>query len=124
MYRDIYVQEKELLGKQVRLTGKIRRSIRLHSRRSMVERWNNHLSDPNTTGQRSVGAIQPCLETWLDRAQGEVTYRLTQVLSGHGCFGEYLCRIGKERITIAGEAETRRNIRWPNVRLGTLSAML
>jgi len=24
---------------------------------------------------------------------------VTQVLSGHGCFGEYLCRIGKERTT-------------------------
>ncbi|XP_025264637.1 uncharacterized protein LOC112638003 [Camponotus floridanus] len=22
---------------------------------------------------------------------------MTQVLTGHGCFGEYLCRIGKER---------------------------
>ncbi|GAB1867314.1 Reverse transcriptase [Camponotus japonicus] len=24
---------------------------------------------------------------------------MTQVLMGHGCFGEYLCRIGKERTT-------------------------
>ncbi|XP_045540819.1 uncharacterized protein LOC123722592, partial [Papilio machaon] len=27
---------------------------------------------------------------------GSLTFRLTQVLSGHGCFGRYLCRIGRE----------------------------
>ncbi|XP_020297221.1 uncharacterized protein LOC109861819, partial [Pseudomyrmex gracilis] len=32
---------------------------------------------------------------WLDRRHGKVTYRLTQMLSGHGCFEEYLHRIGK-----------------------------
>lgn len=28
-----------------------------------------------------------------------MTFWLTQVLTGHGCFGVYLCRIGRERIT-------------------------
>jgi hypothetical protein len=28
-----------------------------------------------------------------------VSFRVTQVLSGHGCFGEYLPKIGKERTT-------------------------
>lgn len=28
-----------------------------------------------------------------------LTYRVTQVFTGHGCFGDYLCRIEKERTT-------------------------
>ena len=55
--------------------------------------------DPRLPGQRTVEAIRPCLEDWLDRAKGGMSYHMTQVLTGHGCFGEYLGRIGKERTT-------------------------
>lgn len=30
---------------------------------------------------------------------------MTQVLTGHGCFGEYLCRIKKERTTACHHCE-------------------
>ncbi|XP_072933004.1 uncharacterized protein [Epargyreus clarus] len=40
-------------------------------------------------------AILPNFRAWLKRKK-RVTYRLTQVLTGHGCFGEYLHRIGRE----------------------------
>ncbi|XP_018301087.1 uncharacterized protein, partial [Mycetomoellerius zeteki] len=46
-------------------------------------------------GAWTVGAVRPCLEEWAGRRWGELTYQLTQVLTG--CFGEYLHRIGKER---------------------------
>jgi hypothetical protein len=32
----------------------------------------------------------------MERREGSVTFRLTQILTGHGCFGEYLNRIGRE----------------------------
>ncbi|XP_072743437.1 uncharacterized protein [Anoplolepis gracilipes] len=51
---------------------------------------------PPPSGARTVLAVLPCLEQWLDRAWGSNTFRMTQVFSGHGCFGEYLRRIGKE----------------------------
>jgi len=35
------------------------------------------------------------LTTWLRRQHGEVSFHLSQVLTGHGCFGEYLHRFGK-----------------------------
>lgn len=41
---------------------------------------------------------RPALSIGVGR-QGEVTYWLTQVLTGHGCFGQYLCRIGRECTT-------------------------
>ena len=33
------------------------------------------------------------LRAWLSRKHGEVTYSMTQILSGHGCFGYYLHRM-------------------------------
>ena len=44
-------------------------------------------------------AILPCLEEWVGRGWGGLSFHATQVLTGHGCFGEYLCRIGKEPTT-------------------------
>jgi len=101
MWKDVYEREGELRRENNvhALSPKVRKAIRLHARRSMMERWDAHLSDPQTAGPRTVGAIRPCLTEWVDRAQGEVTYRMTQVLTGHGCFGEYLCRIKQERTT-------------------------
>ena len=47
-------------------------------------RCHNHRGDPAV------------LEEWLERRHGSLTFRTTQVLTGHGCFGRYLCRIGRE----------------------------
>lgn len=46
--------------------------------------------------QRAVGAIQLMLLEWMDRPHGSVLYKMTQVLTGHGCFGENLARIEKK----------------------------
>ncbi|XP_018377264.1 PREDICTED: uncharacterized protein LOC108770268 [Trachymyrmex cornetzi] len=35
------------------------------------------------------------LETWTGRAHGALTYRMTQIMTGHGVFGAYLYRIGR-----------------------------
>lgn len=57
--------------------------------------WRERLNEPKNTRQRAVGAILPVFEAW-QRRKRRLTYRLTQILTGHGCFGEYLNRIGRE----------------------------
>ena len=47
-------------------------------------------------GLRVLEAVLPNWDVWLDGARPPLTYRVTQVLTGHGCFGEYLHRIWKE----------------------------
>ncbi|XP_018343252.1 PREDICTED: uncharacterized protein LOC108749200 [Trachymyrmex septentrionalis] len=42
-----------------------------------------------------VRAISPHLNEWIESDHGALSYRIMQVLSGYGCFGE-LCRIGKK----------------------------
>ncbi|XP_025152748.1 uncharacterized protein LOC105184948 [Harpegnathos saltator] len=44
----------------------------------------------------AVRVIRGYRTEWMDTGFGTLTFRMTQVLTGHGCFGEYLCRIGKE----------------------------
>lgn len=69
------------------------RKDRLHKR--AVREWKSRLAEPSA-GARTVEAVRPILKRWLGRQHGVLTFRVTQVLSGHGCFGRYLCRIGRE----------------------------
>ncbi|XP_076386337.1 uncharacterized protein LOC143264206 [Megachile rotundata] len=69
---------------------------RLQARRDAIWQWRLELLRTGAVGKRAVGAILPLLEKWMDRGHGALTFRTTQVLSGHGCFAEYLCRMGRE----------------------------
>ncbi|XP_013170343.1 PREDICTED: uncharacterized protein LOC106119755 [Papilio xuthus] len=64
-------------------------------KRTTVELWASGLARPEY-GVRTIEAIRPRLPDWLGRSHGSLTFRLKQVLSGHGCFGRYLWRIGRE----------------------------
>nr|XP_034826642.1 uncharacterized protein LOC117984101 [Maniola hyperantus] len=70
--------------------------LRRQAHRQALVNWRKRLDEERNARQRIVGAILPNFEAWLGRKHGSVTFRLTQVLTGHGCFGEYLCRIGRE----------------------------
>jgi len=56
--------------------------------------WRARIAKASTGGwtKRLVGDI----EAWCNRKHGELDFHLTQVLSGHGCFGVYLQKIRKE----------------------------
>lgn len=50
----------------------------------------------NRSSARTTKQFLPDLRRWLERPKGvETTFHLTQLLTGHGCFGTYLERIGK-----------------------------
>lgn len=49
-----------------------------------------------TSGQKTAQAIQTCFAEWASRKQRGLTLHLVQGFTGHSCFGEYPCRIGKE----------------------------
>ena len=43
---------------------------------------------------RAIAAVLAHWDQWLDRGVGTLTYRVTQTITEHRCFGEYLHRIG------------------------------
>ena len=80
------------------LEAPVRTAVQRQCRQLAAEEWQRRLLLA-APGDRAVDAIRPILPRWLGRSWGGLTYRLTQVLTGHGSFGRYLCRIGKERTT-------------------------
>ncbi|XP_025994381.1 uncharacterized protein LOC113004638 [Solenopsis invicta] len=85
-------------------------SWRERARRRAIEVWRDHLlKNPPTVGTRVLEAVLPHLEEWVDRPWSGLSYRMTQVLTGHGCFGEYLCRIGKEPTTHCHHCDAKRD---------------
>jgi hypothetical protein len=72
-----------------------REAIRREARAAVVQHWTEDLATA-AFGRETLDAIGPVLQDWLDRSHGFLSFRLVQVLSGHGCFGKYLHRIGRE----------------------------
>lgn len=67
--------------------------IREQERDRTLEDWSGYLVSPGLAGIRTIAAIRPQLKEWVNRRSGGLTFRLTQMLTGHGCFGSYLARI-------------------------------
>ncbi|XP_072750509.1 uncharacterized protein [Anoplolepis gracilipes] len=97
-YRRLYDRKSAARrGGVAKISARILCTWKLQEKKSLEQRWIASLHErPPTSGERTVSAVLPCLEEWLDRAWGNSTFRMTQVLFGHGCFGKYLHRIGRE----------------------------
>ncbi|CAH2233688.1 jg4728, partial [Pararge aegeria aegeria] len=76
LQRDLRCKEKS--RGYCRLTGFLGREV-------LVQRWREDLESP-VAGIWTVEGIRPHLERWLKRRHGALSYRLVQVLTGHGCF--------------------------------------
>lgn len=62
----------------------------------MYDKWKEWTREHTLNGQRIREAIRPSMVRWVDRRWGHLSYRLTQVMTGHGCFGQFLHKIGRE----------------------------
>ncbi|XP_018373632.1 PREDICTED: uncharacterized protein LOC108767974 [Trachymyrmex cornetzi] len=69
--------------------------VRGRTRRHLYSAWEVWLSHQGHGGSGVAGAIAPIIERWSE-AGVSLSFRATQMLTGHGCFGRYLCRIGRE----------------------------
>lgn len=54
------------------------------------------LSEKQLVLKRVIEAFLLIFEAWMQQGGGKLTYRLTQIITGHGWFGDYLLRIGRE----------------------------
>ena len=64
------------------------------ARAKTLDAWQMEWSAATRTGKWTRSMV-PDIKAWFSRSHGEITHRLTQVLTGHGCFQEYLHRIGR-----------------------------
>jgi len=52
-------------------------------------------SRSGAAGIRLRDTLLPHIQAWMNRRWGGLTFRITQFLTGHGCFRVFLSRIGK-----------------------------
>lgn len=88
-YSRLYEGRKELLREGAVLSAGTVKALKLQARQLVMEAWQEELAHARA-GLRAVEAIRPVLVEWADRRHGGLTFRLVQVLTGLGCFGEYL----------------------------------
>lgn len=93
-----YKAVRDARSRGVEVTGAGRKRLMLRLRNLTLDRWKEFLLR-ESSGRRTVDALQPIIKEWVNRGHGGVSYRLTQILTGHGCFGKYLFGIGKEGTT-------------------------
>lgn len=98
MHAEVFLRTRERqreLAPRV-MSARMVQDIKMEARQRLMTDWRRWLCDPTLGGVGVRGAIAPILEEWVGRGHGHLTYRMTQVLTGHGCFGQYLCRIGRD----------------------------
>lgn len=85
---DLLAEERRL-----RYEGTARTQARELVMRKWQTRWDE--ADGGRWTHRLIGNLLP----WCNRKHGDLCYHLTQLLTGHGCFGAFLNKIGKEATT-------------------------
>ncbi|PZC86109.1 hypothetical protein B5X24_HaOG213067 [Helicoverpa armigera] len=60
--------------------------------------WKEKLAAP-TAGHWTAAATGPILEEWVRRRYGVLSFRITQILTHHGCFGFYLHKVARREPT-------------------------
>lgn len=79
------------------LKGEVQtRASREMERNRTVQQWQAEW-EVSQKGRWTYKLI-PNINMWIKRKHGEVNFYLTQILSGHGNFGSYLCKIGKREV--------------------------
>lgn len=72
-----------------------RKKTRAVERTRTIDIWCS-LWRANRSSARVTKQYLPDFRRWLNRPKTiETTFHLTQFLTGHGCFGAYLCKIGR-----------------------------
>lgn len=97
--KKVYHRVRELKDEGI-YNKKEEAEIKEEERILLNRQWRLYMERPSVAGKRTCEAIAPHLTNWIDRKHGELTYRITQILTGHGCFYSFLHRIGKANTSI------------------------
>lgn len=57
--------------------------------------WRTRIRGANLAGRVTRELIAPVFDMWIERRHGALTFHLTQILTGHGCFNAFLFRINR-----------------------------
>ena len=93
----IYRETKDIREAGEALTVQCKDNVRNRQFSIAMDRWKEQLKKCNIRGRPFMRAIINNWEAWVTTGPANLTYRITQLMSGHGCFASYLKRIGARR---------------------------
>lgn len=73
----------------------------------MYNRWRHKLTDAYLPGAKIRTAIVESFQSWINRRYGGMNFRLTQMITGHGCYNSFLYRIKRSETSICAHCRTR-----------------
>lgn len=97
-YEEVYERISEIRRNSTSNTPVQKRAVDIikeGARRKLIGEWKTWIRRQNQGEDATLMAIEGQLQEWTDARIG-LSFRMTQILTGHGCFGRYLHRIGKE----------------------------
>jgi len=78
-------------GKKKTKTQRAIQRVKQDARCALLQKWKDRLT--NSSKGEWTRALVRDLEQWMSRKHGQLNFHLTQVLSGHGCFDQYLFKM-------------------------------
>jgi len=93
-FKRVYSRIKDLKSQEI-WTKQEEKNIKKEEKILLYRQWFLYTQREDAAGKRTCDAILPNFQQWMERDYGYLTYRITQLLTGHGCFYSYLFRIGK-----------------------------
>lgn len=81
----------------MRISPRESNTIRQRAALRMTAKWKAWVLNYTASGLRVKEALGNKLEMWSQRTWGHMTFRMTQLFTGHGCLGQYLHKIGREQ---------------------------
>ncbi|XP_018337475.1 PREDICTED: uncharacterized protein LOC108745679 [Trachymyrmex septentrionalis] len=95
--RRSYLRRRDIIRRSGTVEPRMTLMLSEVERRRSVLRWRERLIElpPDRPGANVRSAFVKDLENWVGRTHGALTYRITQVLTGHGVFESYLYKIGR-----------------------------
>ena len=84
----------ELIAEEREETNRNSETNKAELRETTIHRWQERWSALQGKAEWTRRLI-PSISRWVTRQHGEVNYWMTQFLSGHGCFRDYLHRFGR-----------------------------
>ncbi|XP_018360089.1 PREDICTED: uncharacterized protein LOC108759241 [Trachymyrmex cornetzi] len=97
MYANVYEAMQKLRSQGMKwIPPSVSEPVRSRERNRMLRNWEAWIRSPGQSGGEVGIELRPHLQKWAEAKIG-LTYRCTQLLTGHGCFGQYLHKIKKEK---------------------------
>lgn len=93
-----YREYCEIRGVGAQIIPRVRAALRKREKERSVAGWKERLEEMtlDKPGNRVREALLPCFEKWLERGnRGNLTFRATQIITGHGCFQGFLFWINR-----------------------------